>query len=179
MALASMLGIEAGALFHVAAAAAGLSAVIASSALAYSVIKYAGAAYLIYLGVRTLRQGEEYKPLRPPGATSTSGAFRRGVVVNMLNPKLAIFFFAFLPQFVAPAHGPVAGQLVLLGLLFIAVAIVIDSIYALTAGMIGNLLSRNHRLANVQRKVAGVTYLALGSTALLAGSSAQPLADSG
>jgi threonine/homoserine/homoserine lactone efflux protein len=177
MALASMLGIETGALFHVAAAAVGLSAVVASSVLAYSMIKYAGAAYLIYLGVKTLREREENNPLRMPGAASARGAFKRGVVVNVLNPKLAIFFVAFLPQFVTPARGPVAGQLVVLGLLFIAVAIVIDGIYAMTSGMIGKLLSRNHRFANVQKKVAGVTYLA--GTALLGGSSAAPLADSG
>ena len=179
MALASMLGIETGALFHVAAAAVGLSAVVASSVLAYSVVKYAGAAYLIYLGVKTLRGREENNPLRLPGATSARGAFKRGVVVNVLNPKLAIFLVAFLPQFVTPARGSVAGQLVVLGLLFIAVAIVIDGIYAMTSGMIGNFLSRNHRFANVQKKVAGVTYLALGGTALLGGSSSSPLADSG
>lgn len=171
MALASMLGIETGALFHVAAAAVGLSAVVANSVLAYSVIKYAGAAYLIYLGIKTLRSRDDSNPLKIPGATSARGAFQRGVIVNILNPKLALFFLAFLPQFILPARGSVPspsvpGQLVFLGLLFISVAIVIDGIYAMTSGMIGNLLNRSERFAEGQRKVAGVTYLALGATAL-------------
>jgi threonine/homoserine/homoserine lactone efflux protein len=166
MALASMLGIESGALFHVAAAAVGLSAVVASSVLAYSLIKYAGAAYLIYLGIKTLRNRDASNPLQIPGATSARGAFKRGVIVNILNPKLALFFLAFLPQFVVPTRGSVAAQLVFLGLLFISVAIVIDGIYAMTSGMIGNLLNRSQRFAEGQRKVAGVTYLALGATAL-------------
>jgi threonine/homoserine/homoserine lactone efflux protein len=170
MALASMLGIETGALFHVAAAAVGLSAVVASSVLAYSLIKYAGAAYLVYLGIKTLRNRDDSNPLKIPGATSARGAFKRGVIVNILNPKLALFFLAFLPQFVVPTRGSVALQLVFLGLLFISVAIVIDGIYAMTSGMIGNLLNRSQRFAEGQRKLAGVTYLALGATALFSSS---------
>ena len=166
MALASMLGIETGALFHVAAAAVGLSAVVAKSVLAYSLIKYAGAAYLIYLGIKAFRDRDDSNPLKIPGATSARGAFKRGVIVNILNPKLALFFLAFLPQFVLPTRGSVAAQLVFLGLLFISVAIVIDGIYAMTSGMIGNLLNRSERFAEGQRKMAGVTYLALGATAL-------------
>lgn len=175
MALASMLGIETGALFHVAAAAVGLSAVVASSVVAYSVVKYAGAAYLIYIGIKTLRDRDDSNPLKIPGATSARGAFKRGVIINILNPKLALFFLAFLPQFVVPARGSVpspsvSGQLVFLGLLFISVAIVIDGIYAMTSGMIGNLLNRSQRFSEAQRKVAGVTYLALGATAAFSSS---------
>ena len=173
MALASMLGIEAGALFHVAAAAVGLSAIVASSVVAYSLIKYAGGAYLIYLGVKTLRSREEGNPLRIPGATSARAAFTRGVIVNVFNPKLALFFLAFLPQFVTPDRGPITAQLLFLGLLFIAVAIVIDSVYALTSGMIGSVLNRSDGLGRLQRRVAGITYLALGTTALLSGQGAE------
>ena len=178
MALASMLGIETGALFHVAAAAVGLSAVVANSILAYSVIKYAGAAYLVYLGIKTLRNRDNSNPLKIPGAASARGAFKRGVIVNILNPKLALFFLAFLPQFVLPTRGSVAspsvsGQLVFLGLLFISVAIVIDGIYAMTSGMIGNLLNRSERFARVQTRLAGVTYVALGATAVFSGSGVQ------
>jgi len=178
MALASMLGIETGALFHVAAAAVGLSAVVASSVVAYSVVKYAGAAYLIYLGIKTLRDRGESNPLRIPGATSARGAFKRGVIVNILNPKLALFFLAFLPQFVVPARGSVpspsvSGQLVFLGLLFISVAIVIDGVYAMTSGMIGNLLNRSERFARVQNRLAGATYIALGATAAVTGSNSK------
>ena len=174
MALASMLGIETGALFHVAAAAVGLSAIVSSSLVAYSLIKYAGGAYLIYLGVKTLRTRDEGDPLRTLGATSARAAFTRGVVVNMLNPKVALFFLAFLPQFVAEDRGSIATQLVFLGMLFIAVAIVIDGIYALTSGMIGSVLNRSDRFGQLPNRVAGITYLALGATALFSGQSAEP-----
>jgi threonine/homoserine/homoserine lactone efflux protein len=173
MALASMLGIETGALFHVAAAAVGLSAVVARSVLAYSVVKYAGAAYLIYIGIKTLRDRNDDHPLRIPGASTARAAFKRGVVVNILNPKLALFFLAFLPQFVDPKRGSIASQLVFLGLLFIAVAIVIDGVYALSSGLIGSLLNRSERFARIQKKVAGVTYIALGATAAVTGSTAK------
>jgi len=165
-----MLGIETGALFHVAAAAVGLSAVVTRSVLAYSVVKYAGAGYLIYIGIKTLRDRDDSNPLRIPGASTALGAFKRGVVVNVLNPKLALFFLAFLPQFVDPKRGSVASQLVFLGLLFIAVAIVIDGVYALSSGMIGNLLNRSESFARMQKTFAGITYLALGATAAITGS---------
>jgi len=163
----------------VAAAAAGVSAVVASSVVAYSVVKYAGAAYLIYLGVKTLRGHDRSSPLKVLEATRAREAFRRGVIVNILNPKLAFFFLAFLPQFVDPARGSVenptsvSGQLVFLGLLFIAVAIVIDCVYAITSGGIGNVLNRSPRLARVQNRVAGVTYIALGATAAMTGGSSE------
>jgi threonine/homoserine/homoserine lactone efflux protein len=173
MALASMIGIETGALFHVAAAAVGLSAVVASSVVAYSVVKYAGGAYLIYLGIKTLRHRDHTSPLKVLGETSARAAFKRGVIVNVLNPKLALFFLAFLPQFVTPARGSVPAQLVFLGLLFISVAIVIDSAYAMSSGLIGTLLNRNVRFERLQNTVAGVTYMALGATAMLSGPSGQ------
>jgi threonine/homoserine/homoserine lactone efflux protein len=170
MALTSMLGIEAGTLFHVGAAAVGLSAVVANSVVAYSIVKYVGAGYLVYLGVKTLRERNHMGPLKIPGATSARVAFRRGVVVNILNPKVALFFLAFLPQFVIPSHGSVASQFVMLGLLFVAVAAVIDSVYAMTSGTIGALLTRNAGAARAQRRVAGVAYLALGASAAVTGS---------
>jgi threonine/homoserine/homoserine lactone efflux protein len=173
MALASMLGIETGGLFHVAAATVGLSAVVASSVVAYSAVKYAGAAYLIYLGIKTLRDGDEANPLTVPAATSAQGAFKRGVIVNVLNPKVALFFLAFLPQFVVPSRGSVPTQLLILGLLFIAVAIVIDGMYAMTSGLIGNLLNRSERFARVQKKVAGITYIALGASAAVTGANSK------
>jgi len=122
----SALGIGAGALVHVAAAVAGVSALVASSAAAFAVLKYAGAAYLVLLGVRKLRSRGEMAlgELEP---RSRVRLFRQGLVVNALNPKVAVFFLAFLPQFVDPA-APVAPQVALLGILFVAVAALIDCV---------------------------------------------------
>lgn len=172
-ALASMVGIEVGALFHVLAATIGISAIVASSAVAFSVLKYAGAAYLIFLGWKTLRSKESPLLVRLTAETSNARAFGRGIVVNILNPKVALFFLAFLPQFVDPGRGQVTGQFLLLGFVFIGVAIVIDSIYALASGAIGGLLNRSPRSARGQNRIAGFTYLALGASAALTGNDAK------
>lgn len=166
LAVASALGIETGGLVHVLAAGVGLSAILAQSAVAYSVIKYLGAAYLIYLGIKTLRSSEDGVGIEvAPNDISWGQAYRRGVLVNAFNPKVALFFLAFLPQFVAPARGGVAAQIVVLGLIFIAIATVIDMTYALASGSIGRLLRRSPRMATGRRLVSGVTYIALGASA--------------
>ena len=160
--LVSMLGVEAGGLVHVAAAALGISAIVASSATAFSVVKYAGAAYLIYLGVQRWRQGGV--ELERPEPQQQRELFRQGMVVNVLNPKTAIFFLAFLPQFVDPSMS-VAPQVVVLGLEFIAIAVVSDGAYALIAGTLGERV-RNSAFANrwVDR-AAGGSLIALGGLA--------------
>lgn len=166
LAVASALGIETGGLVHVLAAGAGLSAILARSAFAYSVIKYLGAAYLIYLGIKTLRASDENAALElPSNQLSWHQAYRRGVLVNAFNPKVALFFLAFLPQFVVPARGGVAGQIIILGLIFIVIATLIDMTYALASGSIGRLLRRSPRMAVGRRLASGVTYLALGASA--------------
>ena len=165
MAVASVLGIETGGLVHVLAAGAGLSAILARSAIAYSVIKYLGAAYLIYLGIKTLRSPEVDNVDVGANDRSWGQAYRRGVLVNAFNPKVALFFLAFLPQFVVPSQGGVALQIIGLGLLFIVIATVIDTTYALASGSIGRMLRRNPRLEKGRRVVGGVTYLALGASA--------------
>ncbi|MGH3092906.1 MAG: LysE family translocator [Gaiellaceae bacterium] len=139
--LVSMLGVQVGA--RVAAAALGISALLVQSALAFSVVKYAGAAYLVYLGLRRLfaRERLEMGSERVPRARGR--LFREGIVVNGLNPKAALFFLAFLPQFVDPGAGAVGLQVALLGLLFIAVAVVSDGMYALAAGTAANWLRDN------------------------------------
>ncbi|MGH8926098.1 MAG: LysE family translocator [Acidimicrobiia bacterium] len=172
-ALASMAGIEVGALFHVFAATVGVSAIVASSTVAFLILKYAGAAYLIYLGWKTLRSKESPVLAHLTGETSNASAFGRGIVVNILNPKVALFFLAFLPQFVDPGRGRVTGQFLVLGFVFIGVAIVIDSIYALASGAIGGLLNRSPRWARGQKRVAGFTYLALGASAALTGNNSK------
>ncbi len=163
--LVSMLGVEAGGLVHVAAAALGISAIVASSATAFSIVKYAGAAYLIYLGVQRWRGGDEAGPSAEPQAHGD--LFRQGMVVNVLNPKTAIFFLAFLPQFVDPSMA-VAPQVLVLGMEFIAIAVISDGAYALIAGTLGERI-RDSALANrwVDR-AAGGTLVALGGLAALA-----------
>jgi threonine/homoserine/homoserine lactone efflux protein len=162
--LASVAGVHLGTLVHVAAASAGLSAVIVASSLAFSVVKYAGAAYLVYLGIRKLRERNEEmrierrrEPLRR--------AFMRGTIVNALNPKTALFFLAFLPQFVAPDRGGVWSQALVLGFVFVGLGLVTDSLYALVAGTVGGLLRRRR---NAVRYGSGIVFIALGATAALA-----------
>ncbi|MDQ4049944.1 MAG: LysE family translocator, partial [Actinomycetota bacterium] len=127
--MVSMLGIEAGALVHVAAAAVGLSAVLASSATAFTIVKYAGVAYLVYLGVRKWREHSD-EALPAPEPAGSPRLFLEGVLVNVLNPKTALFFLAFLPQFLDPARGAVALQALVLGGVFVVLAVLTDSVYA-------------------------------------------------
>jgi threonine/homoserine/homoserine lactone efflux protein len=172
--IVSALGIQTGGLVHVIAATIGVSALLASSATAFSIVKYAGAAYLIYLGVRRLRE-----PAHPTdGADSAvprKRLFWQGVVVNSLNPKTALFFLAFLPQFVDPARGAVAPQVMALGVLFLVLATLSDSTYALVAGSVRGWLGERRRTIT---RVSGVSYVGLGVLAALSpasNSSAQEL----
>ena len=162
--LASVAGIHVGSLVHVVAATAGLSALIVASAVAFSAIKYAGAAYLIYLGVRKLLErtprvavDRRREPLRR--------AFARGIVVNVLNPKTALFFLAFLPQFVDRDEGAVWSQVLVLGLLFVVLGLVSDSLYALAAGTVGGFLRRKRAALKYG---SGAVYIGLGTAAAFA-----------
>lgn len=165
--IVSALGVACGGLVHVAAATAGLSALIASSASAFTVVKLAGAAYLIALGVMRLagRGGDE----APEGEQAPPHRlFVQGAVVNVLNPKTALFFLAFLPQFVDPARGPVALQAALLGVVFVAIAVVSDSTYAVVAAALADRIRGSRRAAQVKRWVSGGIFVALGATAAAA-----------
>ncbi len=168
--LASVLGVELASITHVAAAALGLSALLLTSAVAFSVVKYLGAAYLIYLGVRTFLAREESQQAQAPAPKSFSQLFAQGFLVNLLNPKTALFFYAFLPQFVNPVRGPVAGQILLLGALFVLLASCTDCLYALLGSTVGRWLTRNARLRPIRRYVTGSIYIVLGVTAAVAGS---------
>jgi threonine/homoserine/homoserine lactone efflux protein len=161
----SALGIEAGALLHVAAAVAGVSALVASSATAFSVVKYAGAAYLVYLGVQRLRARSDV-PLSALAPESHGRLFRQGIVVNALNPKVAVFFVAFLPQFVDPERA-VAPQVALLGVVFVLVAALLDCTWALAAGSLGERLRRSLRVRRWLDRGSGVTFIGLGAVAAL------------
>lgn len=165
----SMLGIEAGGLVHVAAAALGLSALLASSAMALATVKYLGAAYLIYLGVRQL-----LRPASDPHAVvvapmSTSRLFWQGVMVQVLNPKVALFFLAFLPQFIAPTQGSVALQIVVLGIAFTLLAVLSDSLYVVAAGAVARWVGVPSSRRQWPAKAAGGVYIALGVLAAISG----------
>ena len=151
--VASVLGIETGALVHVAAAAVGLSAVLASSAMAFSVVKYAGAAYLIGLGLWTVFSGHAEKDASVVIAVRLRRVYAQGVVVDAFNPKVALFFLAFLPQFIDPDAAHPALQIGLLGLAFVAIALVLDLGWALIADAAGGLLRRSRRFLRVQLRV--------------------------
>jgi threonine/homoserine/homoserine lactone efflux protein len=170
--LVSVLSIEVGNLMHVLAATFGLSALLLSSALAFAVVKYLGAAYLVYLGVRRLLARNEASPGEPaPRERQGLGrVFGQGVLVAALNPKTALFFLAFLPQFVDPARGAVPAQFLLLGCLFVGMAVVTDSLYALLAGTAGQWLSsaRASHSLRLGRYLVGSVYIGLGITAALA-----------
>src|SRR5262245_14469263 len=140
-----------------------------SSALAFNALRYLGAIYLVYLGCKTLLTRE-----RPQAAIDVERAdlreiFSQGVVVNLLNPHTALFFFAFLPQFVDPARGAVTLQIVALGLLFIGMAAMTDSVWAVTAGTAGDWIRRNPRFTRAQRYVTGGALIGLGAAAALGG----------
>ncbi len=168
--LASVLGIELAGLIHAAAAAIGLSALLLTSALAFSVVKYLGAAYLIFLGSRTLLTREQHIQTTVQAPKSFSRLFTQGFVVNLLNPKTALFFYAFLPQFVDPSRGAVGVQTLFLGGLFVLTALCTDSLYALLSSQVGKMLSRSGYIRRVRRYVIGCVYIALGITTAIAGS---------
>ena len=169
--VASVLGIHTGSLVHVAAAAAGLSALLVSSSVAFSVVKYAGAAYLVILGVRKLLERDDVDlDLEAAPTRSLRRIYVQGIVVNILNPKTALFFLAFLPQFVDVERGAVWSQMVVLGFAFIALGMISDGTYAFVAARAGRLLRSSRRFRTTQRYVSGGIYIGLGAVAAFAGS---------
>lgn len=165
--VASALGVESGTLVHIAAATFGLSALVASSATALAALKYVGAAYLIYLGVRSLLDDSEMQFESAGGEARLSRVYLQGALVNVLNPKVALFVLAFLPQFVDPQRGNVAGQMLVLGLIVLVFGVANDLLYALAAGSLGAWLRQRPRFIRRQRYVTGGVYLALGAVAAL------------
>jgi len=167
--LASVLGIHVGTLVHIAAATVGLSALIVSSAVAFTTVKIAGAVYLVGLGLWTLVSRRAEPEIALGGERNLRRAFAQGIVVNVLNPKTALFFLAFLPQFVDRDASHPALQIAFLGLLFAALGLVTDSLWALASGTAGGVLRRSRRFVRVQRYVTGSVYVGLGvATALSA-----------
>jgi threonine/homoserine/homoserine lactone efflux protein len=168
----SAFGIAAGGLVHVVAAAVGISSLVVSSATAFTVVKWAGAAYLVVLGLRRLLSGddEEATGTVPGRERSLRRIFWEGAVVNVLNPKTALFFLAFLPQFVDVDAGSVAVQVVVLGLLFVALALLSDSAWGLAAGTAAGWLRGRRRVLRTQRYATGGVLLGLGLVTALTGS---------
>jgi threonine/homoserine/homoserine lactone efflux protein len=167
--LVSVGAIEVGNFVHVIAAILGLSALLLSSSLAFTIVKYLGAAYLVYLGLRTLLTREAV-----PQATGTrqpqslGRVFSQGVVVAALNPKTALFFVAFLPQFVDSSQGAIAWQMLVLGCIFVTLAVISDSMYALLAGSVGQWLRGSRSAIRAERYAVGSVYIGLGLAAAFA-----------
>jgi threonine/homoserine/homoserine lactone efflux protein len=169
-ALISTLSIGLGDLVHVTAAAIGLSALLRSSAVAFSAVKFLGAGYLVFLGIRTLLDRS-----RPAGAdariVSPAGReFLQGLTIAVFNPKTAIFFLAFFPQFVDPDRGAAWSQILMLGAVFVLLGITTNSCYAMLASTAGNFLKSSVGFRRSQRYVAGTVYIALGISTALVGS---------
>jgi threonine/homoserine/homoserine lactone efflux protein len=165
----SALGIGVGTCIHVAAAAVGLSALLMSSAVAFGAVKYLGAGYLIYLGVQKIWRDDSLEFSGTAARVKLSRVFGQGVIVNVLNPKTALFFFAFLPQFVDASRGPVVRQILFLGLLFAAMGMVSDSLWGLFAGTVAERLSGNRRWSRAQRYVSGRMLISLGLVTAFSG----------
>jgi threonine/homoserine/homoserine lactone efflux protein len=167
--LLSVLGICTGTGFHVLAAALGLLAMVRTSALAFSIVRFAGASYLIYLGIQAMRmptphdrRERRYARSGVQAGSTPMQIFRQGVLVNVLNPKTALFFLAFLPQFVDSNRGPIAGQVLCLGAIFVLLSLLTDSAYAFLAGAFGEFLQTQSRFRNATRYVTGAIFLTLG-----------------
>ncbi|MGB8360851.1 MAG: LysE family translocator [Acidimicrobiia bacterium] len=167
--LMSVAGIHVGTLVHIVAALAGLSAIIVASATAFTVVKLAGAGYLVVVGVRFLLGRSEDATSSQARLRSQRSLFTRGFVVNILNPKTAVFFLAFVPQFVDVGAGHETLQLLALGLTFVCLGLVTDGLYALSAGTLGPRILGAPRIRRRKDIVAGAIYVTLGLTTALAG----------
>lgn len=161
--LSTALGIAAGDLVHTVMTVLGLSAIILASAFLFSLIKYLGAAYLVYLGIRAILDRSHLQLAGELPSITPRRAFRQAVLAEVLNPKSALFFLAFLPQFVNPANGSVALQLSVLGVLFVAMGLLSTVAVALSAGGVGSFLRRHPAVLRWQGKVVGTIYCALGA----------------
>jgi threonine/homoserine/homoserine lactone efflux protein len=166
--LAAVGGVHVGSAVHVAAATVGLSALLVSSAVAFSAVKLVGAAYLVFLGVQRLIGRGEGNGAPAHGGRDLRRIFRQGIVVNVLNPKTALFFFAFLPQFVNPSRSA-APQIAILGLMWIVVGLMSDGFYAVLSGTVGAAVRRRPGFARAQRLISGLVLIGLGVAAALTG----------
>lgn len=163
--LVSAVGVNVGSAIHVLAAVVGLSVILASSAAAFSIVKWAGVAYLGWIGITTLLAGDRTFLVPESSTDSLRRIFFQGVVVNVLNPKVAMFFLAFLPQFVDPSADGAALQSLILGMTLVAIGLASDSLYAVAGGAIGDWFRGSPRRARLTRVGSGATYLVLAGLA--------------
>jgi threonine/homoserine/homoserine lactone efflux protein len=168
--LMSAQGVASGGLVHVAAAVIGLSALLASSATAFTIVKLVGAVYLIAIGIRRLlaRHEDAVEPAAEAAPGSPRKLFVQGAIVNVLNPKTALFFLAFLPQFVDPDRGAAWEQVAIFGFAFVLLAVLSDSTYALAAAALAGKLRASERARRIRRWITGGVFVVLGATAATA-----------
>ncbi len=159
--IVSSLGVFVGCWAHILAAAFGIAALLRSSSVAFNVVRYAGAAYLIYLGIRMLVQKTDLTSQQLK-TESLASIFRQGAITNVLNPKVAIFFLAFLPQFINARRGSVVLQIIVLGLIFNVGGTLVNLAVAYAGGTLGELLRRNQAIARLQRRFTGLIFVGLG-----------------
>lgn len=167
-AVITALGMCSGVSIHTTAAALGISALLYSSAAAFTILKYAGAAYLLFLAWKALKEQQVLLPQGMAEGRSWWVMFRRGFIMNVVNPKVALFFLAFLPQFVSPGEGSAALQMFLLGLLFMAQAVVLFSVIGWLSGSVGNLILRRPRMARWFGRLTAGIFASLGIRLALA-----------
>ncbi|NMC72832.1 MAG: LysE family translocator [Geobacteraceae bacterium] len=167
-AIVTALGMCSGVSVHTTAAALGISALLYSSATAFQVLKFAGAGYLLFLAWKSLKEERILLPSSVSGERSSRLLFRRGFVMNVINPKVALFFLAFLPQFVSPGSGTAAAQMFILGLLFMAQAVVVFSVIGWLSGSIGDAVVKRPRIARWFGRLSAVVFASLGIRLALA-----------
>jgi len=168
--LVSAVGVNVGSAVHVFAAVLGISVVLAQSAAAFAAIKWLGVGYLAWIGIRTLRSDDMLFAEQTPEPMELRRILVQGVLVNILNPKVAIFFLAFLPQFVDPTAPHPTLQTFVLGMTLVTIGLISDAVYALVGGKVGSLFRTNSRAAHTIRIGAGITYLTLAGIAATTGS---------
>lgn len=160
--LASALGIAGGCIIQTSLVALGLAGILAAVPLAYNLVKFVGAGYLIYLGIRNLLSRQSSLATPQVEQAALWRVFAQGVITNVLNPKVALFFLAFLPQFTSPAYGPVPLQIVVLGMLFNISGTLVNIVVALLAGWLGGWLKRHARASRVMNWLTGGIFIGLG-----------------
>jgi threonine/homoserine/homoserine lactone efflux protein len=165
--IASMLGIETGEAVYIAGVALGITAVLAASPVALSVLRYGGAAYLVLLGIRAWRERADHEAETTPAGGSIPRVYGRGLVVQLLNPKVAVFFIAYFPQFVRAGH-PAAPQVLVLGAIYLAIAVIVDGCYVLASSWLANI-GRSEKAQRRRARFSAITYFVLAAAALLLG----------